>query len=410
MALLMQTTRQNKILTINCGSSSIKISLFENNKGTYSRLLDAHLKRANSEQFELEVISPRGKESATVNQPMGIPEQLQWIFGVLTQQFGFTFSSLRGIGHRFVHGGNRYLSTIRIDSTVISELEKLSYLAPLHNDACLAGIKECFVLGKSIPQFAVFDTAFHHSLPAVAAYYAIPKEISEKYQIKRYGFHGIANAFLWNSYIENINKNIPKAKIITLHLGSGCSITAIENGLSVDTSMGFSPSEGLIMGTRAGDIDSSVVELLCLQGKKTPGDVMEQLNFKSGLLGVSGVSSDMETLLSLYFENEQARLAVDMFCYRIVKYLGAYIAILGGADAIIFSGGIGENSPIIRDRILEKMAWYGLKTDTEANQAAIGLPYGAVQKVSASTSSMACYVISADENIFIANEVSRVLA
>lgn len=398
-----------KILTINCGSSSIKVSLFDYEKGIYNRLLDAHLKGINSEHLKLDVISSKGKESTVITKNIGIAEGLQLIFDVMTRKYDFTFSSLQGIGHRFVHGGSRYFSTTRIDSKVVSELEKISDLAPLHNDACLLGIKECLALGKSIPQVAVFDTAFHHSLPAVAANYAIATDIALKYQIKRYGFHGIANAFLWSTYAENIKRDTQKAKIITLHLGNGCSMTAIQDGLSVDTSMGFTPAEGLIMATRAGDIDAAVVEFLCLHDKKEPSEIMELLNFQSGLLGVSGTSSDMETLLALSPENEKARLAVEMFCYRIVKYLGAYIAILGGADAIIFSGGIGENSPAIRDQIIGKMAWYGLKIDNKANQQNIGLPLGAIQKISASGSKIDCYVIASDENIFIAKEVHRVL-
>lgn len=399
-----------KILTINCGSSSIKVSLFDNENGIYNRLLDTHLKGVNSEQVKLEVFSSRGNESTVITKNIGIAEGLHFIFDVITRKFDFTFSSLQGIGHRFVHGGSRYLSPNRVDPKVIADLEKLSYLAPLHNDACLLGIKECLALEESIPQVAVFDTAFHHSLPAVAANYAIASDIALKYQIKRYGFHGIANAFLWSTYVENIKKDIQNTKIITLHLGNGCSITAIQDGLSVDTSMGFTPAEGLIMATRAGDIDAAVVEFLCLHDKKEPHEIMEQLNYQSGLLGISGTSSDMETLLVLSPKNEKARLAVDMFCYRIVKYLGAYIAILGGADAIIFSGGIGENSPTIRNLIIDKMEWYGLKIDSEANQRAIELPLGAVQKISASTSSMACYVIASDENIFIAKEVHRILS
>lgn len=393
-----------KILTINCGSSSIKLSLFDYDNGIYNRLLDAHLK-GNSEHLKLEVISSCGKESSVINKNIGIAERLQLIFDVITRRFDFTFSSLQGIGHRFVHGGSHYLSATLITPTVITDLEKLSYLAPLHNDACLMGIKEGLVLGKSIPQVAVFDTAFHHSLPAVAANYAIARDIASKHQIKRYGFHGIANAFLWSTYKENIKRDTQNAKVITLHLGNGCSMTAIQDGLSVDTSMGFSPAEGLVMATRAGDIDAAVVEFLCVHDKKEPREVLEQLNFQSGLLGISGISSDMEMLLSLSDENERARLAVDMFCYRIIKYLGAYIAILGGADAIIFSGGIGENSPTIRNLIIEKMAWYGMKIDAEANQQAIGLPFGAIEKISSSTSHIACYVVAADENIFIAKEV-----
>lgn len=398
-----------KILVINCGSSSIKVSLFNNHNDIYARLIDVHLKGINTEQFKLELVSSKGKEKTVVNKNIGIAEGLHFIIDLITNKFDITFSSLQGIGHRFVHGGSRYLSTTRIDSKVIADLEKLSHLAPLHNDACLLGIKECFSLQKSVPQVVVFDTAFHHSLPAVAANYAIASDVALKYQIKRYGFHGIANAFLWSTYVEKISKGTKKAKIITLHLGNGCSMTAIRDGLSVDTSMGFSPAEGLIMATRAGDIDAAVVEFLCIHDKKAPSEIMEQLNFKSGLLGISGISSSMETLLAQSDGNEKARLAIDMFCYRVVKYLGAYIAILGGADAVIFSGGIGENSSIIRDLIIAKMTWYGLKIDSEANQQAVGLPFGAVKKISSSTSNMASYVIASDENIFIAKEVHRAI-
>jgi hypothetical protein len=198
----------SKILTINCRSFSIKVSLFDNDNGINNHLLDVHLKGVNLEQFKLEVISSRGKESTVITKNIGIAEGLQFIFDVITRKFDFTFSSLQGIGHRFVHGGSRYLSTTRIDPIVITDFEKMSYLAPLYNNACLLGIKECLVLGGSIPQVAVFDTAFHHSLPAVVANYAIASDTALKHQIKRYGFHGIANAFLWNTYVENIKVEI----------------------------------------------------------------------------------------------------------------------------------------------------------------------------------------------------------
>lgn len=394
-----------QILAVNCGSSSIKVSLFNET----DRLLDAHLKGINKEPSILEVVSSTGKESIPIAKKIGIAEGLHVIFDFLTHKFNFSFSSLQGIGHRFVHGGNRYFASTRIDPAVVADLEKLSDLAPLHNDACLSGIKVFLELGKSIPQFAVFDTAFHHSLPAIAANYAIPHGLASKYQIKRYGFHGIANAFLWDTYREKIIKNAAHAKIITLHLGNGCSMTAILDGLSIDTSMGFTPAEGLIMATRAGDIDAAIVEFLCEHDKRNPPEVMDLLNYQSGLLGISGISADMEKLLESYSDDEKARLAVDMFCYRIVKYLGAYIAVLAGVDAIVFSGGIGENSPSIRKLILEKMAWYGLKIDNQSNQKAVGLPLGSVQKISSSASTIPCYVIASDENIFIAKEVQQAL-
>lgn len=401
--------KDNQILAINCGSSSIKVSLFDYNKNGFHRFFDAHIKGINTDKSVLEITSSKGNERVLSPIPLNVNDGLKFIFRTIADKFNFSFTSLSGIGHRFVHGGNQFCSSVYIDSQIIAELEKLSELAPLHNEACLAGIKECLNLGKSIPQIAVFDTAFHHSLPAVAANYAIPADICEKYQIKRYGFHGISHEFLWNTYKEYIGENFPNSKIMTLHLGSGCSITAISGGISIDTSMGFSPAEGLVMATRAGDIDAAVIEFLCLHEKKTPSEVMEILNFHSGLAGVSDISSSMETLLDLYHKDEKAKLAVDMFCYRIVKYLGAYIAVLGGAEAIVFSGGIGENSSTIREQIINKMDWYGVKLDKKANQQAVGLDPGNIQKISASDSGVSIYVVATDENFFIANEVQRIL-
>lgn len=401
--------KNNQILAINCGSYSIKVSLFEHDKEVFHRLFDAHLKGINTDKSVLEIASSNGKEIIPSPIPLNVNEGLKFIFPAITNKFNFSFTSLIGIGHRFVHGGNQYCSTVCINSKIIAELEKLSELAPLHNEACLAGIKECFNLEKSIPQIAIFDTAFHHSLPAVAANYAIPADICEKYQIKRYGFHGISHAFLWNTYKEHIGENFPHSKIITLHLGNGCSITAISGGISIDTSMGFTPAEGLIMATRAGDIDASIIEFICQHEKKTPSEVMEILNFDSGLVGISGISSNLETLFDLYHKNEKAKLAVDMFCYRIVKYLGAYIAVLGGAEAIIFSGGIGENSSAIREQIINKMDWYGVKLDKKANQQAVRLYTGNIQKISTSDSVVSIYVIATDENFFIAQEAQRII-
>jgi acetate kinase len=395
-----QEKDNSKILVVNCGSSSIKVSLFGIKKEICSRLMDVHLTGIYSDQLKMEMTTSEGKKRFTEDGRFKVSEALKWIFDISFEKFGLLFSSFQGIGHRFVHGGSRYVASTLINSSVIADLERLSDLAPLHNEACLLGIKECSILWPAIPQVAVFDTAFHHSLPPVAANYAIRDE----HQIRRYGFHGISNAFLWSTYVQNVKE---KGKIITLHLGNGCSITAIKDGVSMDTSMGFSPSEGLVMATRAGDIDATVVEFLCNHAKKTPGEVMEQLNFESGLLGVSGISSDMEVLLPLYAENEKVRLAIDLFCYRIVKYLGAYMTVLEGADAIIFSGGIGENSATIRNRIISKMGWYGIKIDEDENEQAVGLPFGAVHKISELTSRVACHVIASDENAFIAKEVQK---
>lgn len=402
-------TKTENILTVNCGSSSIKVSLFSCEKGKYGRLLDIRLKGLRSEKCKLEVIFPDSKTDIPAPKNPGIREGMQSIFEVLTKQFGFAFATLQGIGHRFVHGGGRYYTPTLIDATIIDELEKLTDLAPLHNDACLEGIKACLALAPSIPQAVLFDTAFYHNLPGVSSQYALDGDLAAKYGIRRYGFHGIANSFLWNAYAENSGNEAKDKKIITMHLGNGCSVTAIKGGFPVDTSMGFTPAEGLIMATRAGDIDAAVVEYLCLHAHMTPNEVTDLLNFKSGLLGISGTSSAMETLLDRCEDDKKAALAVDMFCYRIVKYLGAYIAVMGGVDALIFSGGIGENSPVIRQKILSKMILFGIEIDPEANNKAVNLPLGSLQEIQGRSSQVSCYVIACDENLFIAKETNELL-
>ena len=335
----------SQILIVNCGSSSIKITLFSCNLGILNRLLDADFKKINESQPTLTISSFIGKIITALSAPIDISTGLQKIFNILTNQFNVSIPSLAGIGHRFVHGGQLYQSSVRADPTVIAALDQLLDLAPLHNAACLAGIKTCTDLRPNIPQVIVFDTAFHHTIPVVAAQYALPHELARRYHIKRYGFHGISHAFLWNTYKGHVGEESAQSKVITLHLGNGCSAAAISGGISIDTSMGFTPAEGLIMATRAGDVDAAIMECICMKEDKTPTEVMDILNFKSGLQGVSGLSSDMEILLDRSKEHAKAKLAVDMFCYRVVKYIGAYIAILGGVDALVFSGGIGEHSP-----------------------------------------------------------------
>lgn len=415
---------QKHLMAVNCGSSSVKVSLFTITADAAAdaaadapaapcccRLIDADLKGIHSAGGGsiLQICSARGISKVSVDRDIGVEDALKRIFFIIFHEYGIDSSSLLAIGHRFVHGGSRYISSVRIDHAVIEGLEGLRNLAPLHNDACLLGIKACEEFFKgAIPQVAVFDTAFHSTLPDVAANYAVAGEVAAKYQIKRYGFHGISCAFIWEAYKKLCIQPPGCSKLIIMHLGNGCSMTALQDGVSVDTSMGFTPAEGLIMATRAGDIDAGVIEFLCSHQKKSAGEIIQQLNFNSGLLGVSGLTSNMEELLRVCDSNEKARLAVEMFCYRIVKYLGAYIAVLGGVDAIIFSGGIGENAAEIRSKVVEKMAWHGIKLDSAANGAAVGLPAGGVRMISAPDSSSASvYVVAADENFFLAQEALR---
>lgn len=397
----------NLIFSVNCGSSSIKTTLFQHEKKHLKRLLDANLKGINGLTPTLEIHSFHGSFHEDFSKKIEIKDGLQIILNAISDHFPFAVSSLMGIGHRVVHGGNKYRTSLRINRAILKNLDKLSELAPLHNAACLQGIKTCLYIAKAIPQVIVFDTAFHRTLPPVAAYYAIPNSLTRDHEIERYGFHGISHSYLWKTYAKHTKKN--RSKIITLHLGNGCSMAAIQNGKSIDTSMGFTPEEGLVMGTRAGDIDPSVMEFLCEKMRTTPAEVMELFNFHSGLLGVSGISSDMKVLSHLYVKNKKAKLAIDMFCYRIVKYLGAYVAILGGIDAVAFSGGIGENSPFIREKIIQKMGWLGLKIDRQPNTHAIGMSPGDIQAISSTISSAPVFVIATDENFMIAEEVLQIL-
>ncbi|HSE57226.1 MAG TPA: acetate/propionate family kinase, partial [Nitrospiraceae bacterium] len=320
---------------------------------------------------------------------------------------------LRGIdavGHRVVHGGDRFVESTLITEEVEAGIDALSELAPLHNPACLAGIRGTReVLGTRLPMVAVFDTAFHKTMPAIARRYAIPMELADRYRISRYGFHGIAHASLAHGYAATTGTPLERARVITLQLGNGCSMTAIAQGRSVETSMGFTPLEGLVMGTRSGDVDASIVSYLSEREKVEPTEVERWLNERSGLLGLSGRSRDMRELLRAaeQEQDERATLAIDLFCYRVRKYLGAYLAVLGGADGIVFGGGIGENAPEIRDRICRSMDWCGLSLDPDRNRAAVGLAPGQAKLISIDGSRPAAYVVAADEETWIARETVR---
>jgi acetate kinase len=303
------------------------------------------------------------------------------------------------------------METTLITEKVEAGIDALSELAPLHNPACLAGIRGAkAVVGSSVPMVAVFDTAFHRTMPEVARHYAIPTDLADRHQIRRYGFHGIAHASLANGYAVSTGKPLEQTRLITLQLGNGCSVAAIAQGRSVETSMGFTPLEGLVMGTRSGDVDASIVGYLSEREKVEPAEVERWLNERSGLLGLSGRSNDMKELLRAVQEgDERAAFAVDLFCYRVRKYLGAYMAVLGGADAIVFGGGIGENAPEIRSRICNDMAWCGIRIDSDRNREGVGLKPGSAAKISTDDSKPMVYIVAADEESWIAKETARCL-
>jgi acetate kinase len=309
------------------------------------------------------------------------------------------------VGHRVVHGGEQFRGPVVIDDGVTDAIERLAGLAPLHNPGSVAGIKGArAVMGSQIPMVAVFDTAFHRSIPPRAATYAIDLDLARKHGIQRYGFHGIAHASLAGICAAAINRPLAQLRLITLQLGNGCSVTAIDRGRSMDTSMGFTPLEGLVMGTRSGDVDPAVVGHLVRKEGLSVDEVERLLNERSGLLGVSGLSRDMRELLNAAKCNPDSRaeLAVDLFCYRARKYIGAYLAVLGGADAIVFGGGIGERSAVIRARICEGMGWCGIRLDPVRNEAAVEIAPGETIKISDDEAPVACYVAGVDEELEIA--------
>ncbi len=310
----------------------------------------------------------------------------------------FFSEQMIAIGHRVVHGGSKYVSSVWVNDQVLEDLEELCALAPLHNKPTISAIRYCEEKFPKIPQYLVFDTAFHRTMPLYARTYAIPSALATKYHIERYGFHGIAHASSYNIF----EKKYSPAKVISCHLGSGCSLTAIDRGLSRDTSMGFTPNEGVVMSTRSGDIDPGLFEFLSRKEGYSIERIEELLNFESGLLGVSETSSSMQELIQS--ANPKAVLAVELFCYRVLKTIGAYFAVLQGCEALLFSGGIGENSPLVRQKILDPLSWIGIKLDDAKNKAAIGLRSSEIFEISSFDSKVKVCVIGNDENSFIRDQ------
>jgi acetate kinase len=317
---------------------------------------------------------------------------------------------IQAIGHRVVHGGERFTSSVIIDEDVMHGIGDCIELAPLHNPANIKGIRACAeIFGPGVPQIAVFDTAFHQTLPEHAYLYAIPYQYYHRHRIRRYGFHGTSHRYV--AYRYRTLRNIPRdqVNIITLHLGNGCSIAAIRNGDPIDTSMGLTPLEGLVMGTRSGDVDAAIVEFIGAKEGLTPHEVEMMLNKESGLLGLSGLTCDMRELLAEAEEtgDRRARLAIDIFSYRAGKYIGAYLAAMNGADAIAFTGGIGENSARIRSLICERLSWFGISLDQEKNEQFHDGREGAI---STEGSRVSVYVIPTDEELLIARDAVRLIS
>ena len=394
------------ILVINCGSSSLKYQVIDSEtelvkaKGLCERIgIDGHFS-----------YKPEGgiKEEADAPMPSHT-EAVQMVLDALTNAKTGVLKSLDeidAIGHRVVHGGEKFTGSVLITDEVIRGIEEESDLAPLHNPANIIGINACRQLMPNVPMVAVFDTAFHQSMPKKAYTYALPYEYYEKYKVRRYGFHGTSHSFVSRHGAELAHLDYGNSKIIVCHLGNGASVTAVKNGESIDTSMGLTPLEGLVMGTRTGDIDASVVEYLCKKEGLTVEEVLNIFNKKSGLAGVSGVSSDFRDLFSASEEgDERAGLALDMFFYRTAKYIGAYAAAMNGVDLICFTAGLGENSGPARARILDYLTFMGVKVDQEANMAASGVD----ARISADDSRVMVYAVPTNEELAIARETVSLL-
>lgn len=396
----MRKFQEGFFLAVNCGSSSIKMALFGWEGHQLRKKRDGHLKNL----FRDPLIEINGKKVPSDGViKSSYPSGIQAIFEAFKKE-GADFSQLKGIGHRVVHGGEKYTQSVFITSSVRQDIELLSELAPLHNPPSLKGIECTIGLFPNLPQIAVFDTAFHAQLPSKAAYYPIPWNLTQKHRIKRYGFHGIAHAFSYAKYKESFGK---EGRV--MHLANGCSLTAIEKGMSVDTSMGFTPLDGLMMGTRSGELDPAIVSFLCEKENKSAQEIVDLLNTQSGLLGVSQKTADMQEIVKKAAFDPQIKLALDLFVYRIQKKIGSFIAALQGVDAHIFSGGIGENGWEIRKDVIDVYAWCSIFLDAEKNRSCVHLSPGEIRLISRSHSKIEVYVVGSDENAFIIKELVNLL-
>jgi len=405
------------ILVLNVGSSTLKFQLVDTDGEAIAANRDRRLARGQVERIGGEAIvtleatgrQPIKRATPIRNHAEAIERLVAWLVGDESGVPITQVADIQAVGHRVVHGGERFTQSARVSDEIWRTLEELIDLAPLHNPHNLAGITAArTVLGSGVPQVAVFDTAFHQSLPEVAYVYAIPYQFYRRYGVRRYGFHGTSHRSVAYRYRQLSGTSKEATKIITLHLGNGASACAIVGGNSVDTSMGFTPLEGLVMGTRSGDLDPAIVDFVSVKEGLSLPQVDSLLNKQSGLLGLSGLTSDMRELLAEAAEHNdrRARLAIDVFCYRARKYLGAYLAAMNGADAIVFAGGIGENSAEIRARICSGLDWLGIQVDDARNT---GLTEGREGRFDGEGSRVELWVIPTDEELLIARDTWRVV-
>lgn len=391
-----------KILVLNCGSSSIKFQVFETINE--SVLASGSISKIGTKQAVIKY-EPTGKEKITrVDELYDHQMTIEKVIAILTdREIGVVQDSkeIGAVGHRVVHGGEKFSGSVLITPEVLEQISDCIELAPLHNPHNLRGIEVTMHIMPGTPQVAVFDTAFHQSIPEKAYLYAIPYILYKRHAVRRYGFHGTSHLYVSQRCAELMGKKPSEVKVITAHLGNGCSITAVDKGHSVDTSMGFTPLEGLVMGTRCGDMDPAVVTYLISKEELGLGEVNTLMNKHSGLMGLSGQSNDMGELLSLQAEgNVGAKRAIDVFCYRMKKYIGAYAAAMGGLDAVAFTAGIGENSSEIRAGSCEGLEFMGLEIDPKKNKKASGKE----MCISTDKSKVQVWVVPTAEELIIARD------
>ena len=405
------------ILVLNCGSATVKFQIIDTDRARIAADSDRRLASGVIDRIGARArvaLEAEGRPRETFTEPLAdyraaIDRILAWMTSDGAHIEGVRgLADIHAVGHRVVHGGERFREHARIDAAVLAGIEDCIELAPLHNPINLKGIRavgEC--LGEEIPQVAVFDTAFHSTMPEASYLYGLPYELYEKHGIRRYGFHGTSHQYLAYRYGRMRGTPLEAVNIVTLHLGGGCSACAIRHGRSYATSMGFTPTAGLLMATRSGDIDPSLIEYLAAKEGLTLADVETLLNKKSGLLGISGETGDMRELLdAAKGGNHRAELALDMFCRRIRHYIGAYLAEMDGAEALLFSGGIGENAAEVRRRICAGLSWFGVALDEARNAAMTG---GALGEITTDESRLKVYVVPTNEELLIARETAAIL-
>ena len=403
------------VLVLNSGSSNLKFQLIATDLERISQNNDGRLCRGQIERIGGEAIiavqTRQGlKQKFTVSLP-DISASLEYIVHwIVSNASGIAevqaMADIHAVGHRVVHGGELFAESAVITDDVLRGIEECIDLAPLHNPNNIKGIFAARqVFGPKLPQVAVFDTSFHQSIPEHAFLYAVPYHLYRRHHIRRYGFHGTSHRYVTDRYRALRALSNERTHVITLHLGNGCSAAAVRGGRSVDTSMGMTPLEGLVMGTRSGDIDPAIVNLIAIKEGLSTHEVEALLNTQSGLLGISGLTNDMRVLLEELKDHDdrRVRLAIEVFCYRARRYIGAFLACMGSADAIVFTGGIGENSPVIRARICEGLEWAGLKLDDSRNAQTVGLE----GQISTESSRLHAFVIPTDEELLIARDTVR---